>query len=446
MAFSPRTAPVFFTVWFGQFVSLVGTGLTSFGLAAWVFLETGSAAQLGFILAASAVPQLMMVPFAGALVDRWDRRLAMLVSDTGAAAGTLAIAVLVAGDSLEIWHLYPILAITGIFQSLQWPAYSAASTLLVPSEDYGRAAGLVQLADAAGTIVSPAAGGFLLAAAGLEWVLAVDIATFLVALLTLSVVRFPRPVRSQAGREGSGRFLSEAAYGLRYVHRRRGLLALLIYFSLVNVAFSFTWVLLFPVVLGFASEAALGTAISIAGFGGIAGGILMTVWGGGERKMPALLLSIATTGLGMSIVGLRPSLPLIVAGLFIVMVSVPVASGSSQAIWQSKVDPDVQGRVFSVRRLLSGAASPLAFFTAGGLVTLVQPWFESDGALAGSVGELIGTGPGRGAAFIIVVFGLLAVLVTGAARRHRPLWRVEDDLPDAVASDADPSSGSDLTT
>ena len=130
----------FFVVWSGQFVSLVGTNLTGIALAIWVFQETGSTTKLALVLFASQVPQLVATPIAGALADRWDRRVAMLVSDTGAGVGTLAIALLLLTDNLEIWHLYAALSFSGVFQALQWPAYSAATTLLVPKHHHGRAA------------------------------------------------------------------------------------------------------------------------------------------------------------------------------------------------------------------------------------------------------------------------------------------------------------------
>jgi MFS family permease len=181
----------FMVVWFGQVVSNLGSGMTAFGLGIWVYQETGSATQLAFIILASRVPALFVSPFAGALIDRWDRRWAMLLSDGGAAVGTLAIMLLLLTNSLELWHLYVALAVSGVFQAFQFPAYGAAITLMVDKDDYARASGFVQLAGSVGRVVAPAAAAAIVVWVGLTPLFIVDFVTFLVAVATLLSVRFP---------------------------------------------------------------------------------------------------------------------------------------------------------------------------------------------------------------------------------------------------------------
>jgi MFS family permease len=422
---------VFLVVWSGQFVSLVGTTLTHFALSIWVYQETGSATKLSFILLASQLPQLLFTPIAGALVDRWDRRWAMILSDAGAGIGTLAIALLVFTDNLQLWHLYVALSFSGMFQAFQWPAYSAATTLLVSKEQYGRAAGMVQMADAAGQVIAPALAGAALAFGGLETVIFIDVATFLFAVLALLAVRFPRPEQSAAGAGAGGSLLSEARFGWTYIKERKGLLALLVYFSSVNLVFGFVGVLVFPLILGFADEVAMGNAFTAAGLGMVVGSVVMSAWGGPKKRIYGVLGGDIVLGIALVLWGIRPSLVPIVIGGVIAFFVIPIANGSSQAIWQAKVEPDVQGRVFAVRRVLAQVAGPVAMLLAGPLADSVfEPLLQEDGALADSVGRIIGVGPGRGIALLFIILGGLSIVFTLIAYMYPKLRNLEDDIPD----------------
>jgi DHA3 family macrolide efflux protein-like MFS transporter len=429
-------ARVFTIIWVGQFVSLVGSGLTGFALGVWVYLTTGSVTQFSLILLSTAVPAIVMSPIAGALVDRWDRRKAMILSDSGAALSTLAIAVLLTMDSLEIWHIYIIMATSSAFSSFQWPAYSAATTLLVPKKHLGRAAGMVQTAQAVGQIVSPALAGMLLVTVEIWGIILIDFATFLFALVTLLMVRFPHPEITAEGKAGKGSLLGEALYGWYYITARRGLFSLLIFFAVINFVFGFADVLFVPLVLSFTSPVMLGTLSSIGGLGMLAGGILMSVWGGPKRRIHGILGSSLLLGALVALGGLRPSVLFLAGVIFFVLFSLPIINSCSQAIWQTKTAPDIQGRVFAVRRMIGGSIMPLSYIVAGPLADSVfEPLMAVNGALAGSVGKIIGVGPGRGIGLLFIVVGVLCVLTTAASYLYPPLRFVEDDLPDVVGED-----------
>ena len=429
----------FVIVWVGQLISLVGTALTGFALALFVYTETGSATQLSFVLLASQLPQIVFTPIAGALVDRWDRRIAMIVSDTGAGAATAVLATLLVTDSLQIWHLYPILAVQGLFQTFQFPAYSAATTLLVHKDNYGRAAGMIQLADASGHVIAPAAAGVILVAGGLGAVVAVDVVTFVIAVGTLLIVRFPRPEVTDESVAAAGSIRSEIVFGLSYLRERSGLLALLGYFAVVNLIFGFVGVLVFPLVLGFASEQATGSVVSIGALGMIGGSLLMSAWGGPKRRVFGVIWGVAALGASLVLAGLRPSLPLVTAAISLLFFAVPIANASSQAIWQAKVAPDVQGRVFAVRRTLGQISAPLALIAGGPLLDRVfQPLMEPGGGLADTVGSIIGTGDGRGAALFVIVLGALGLVVSLFALSYPRLRNLEAELPDAVPDEPPP--------
>lgn len=422
----------FMVVWAGQLVSGLGSGMTRFGLAIWVFLETGSAAQLAFLVIASSVPLLMMSPFAGALVDRWDRRIAMLVSDAGAAAATVVAIALVASGGLEVWHLYITLAVAGAFQAFQFPAYSAAITLLVRSDDYARASGLVQLAGSVGNIAAPALAAVIVVRFGLGAIFAIDLVTFGIATGTLLFVRFPRHESLAGSGTGLRALLREARDGLNFVMERRGLLIILTSFLIVNYAFAFQTVLQVPLLLSITSEATAGAVVSFGAVGLFVGSLAVSLTGRPHDRVLGLYTGIGAMGLGLLLVGLRPSLILIVVGAVVLNLSHPAAGAGSQAIWQAKVPPGMQGRVFAVRQMSAIASSPIAFLSAGWLADSVfEPWFAAE--RESLLTNFIGAGPGRGIGAMYVLMGVLVLIVAITAWRHPRIRNLDTEIPDVQA-------------
>src|SRR3972149_4016430 len=212
VAVTPSTSMrTFFTVWGGQLGSFLGSAMSAFGLQLWVYAETGSVTNLALVALAFALPAVLISPFAGALVDRWDRRKVMLASDAVAGVATLCVAGLYATDSLHLWHIYVLVAVGSMGSAFQAPAWLASIPLLVPKPHLGRANGLVQLNDGLSLVMAPALAGVVLVASGLGAILLIDVATFLFAVGTLAVVRFPRPEGHAATSTGS--MLGDAAPG-----------------------------------------------------------------------------------------------------------------------------------------------------------------------------------------------------------------------------------------
>lgn len=429
---SPMTLRTFLTVWAGQLVSITGTTLTGFGLQVWVYLETGSVTRLAMVSLAFALPSVLLSPVAGALVDRWDRRLTMLGADLLAGITTLVLAALYFTGHLQIWHLYLLIGIGALGNAFQAPAWMAAIPLLVPKKHLGRANGLVQVNDAVGLVAAPAIAGAMLATVGLGAVLLADVATFVVAVATLVAVRFPATPRGEHAATGSLR--ADIAAGWHYLRQRGGLLWLLVIYAGVNFVLAFVDTLLIPLVVSFASEAAAGGILSAAGVGMLAGSLLMSAWGGPRRRRVAWIMGgIAVGGLCVIAAGLRASLPVIAAGSVLLMLGTPVVNTASQVIWQLKVAPEMQGRVFALRRMVSQAAFPLGIVLSGPLADGVfEPWLAPGGALAGSAGRVIGTGPGRGIAFMFILAGLGTILMAAAGWLHPRVRRLEEEIPDQI--------------
>ncbi|MEA2009942.1 MAG: MFS transporter [Actinomycetota bacterium] len=429
----------FFVVWAGQLVSLIGTNLTGFGLSIYVFQQTGSVTQLATVMLASQLPQILITPFAGALVDRWDRRKAMILADAGAGIGTIVLVVLYLTGSLALWNIAIAVAISGLFQAFQWPAYQAAMAVLVPKEQFGRASGLVQMAEAIGQLGGPILAGFAIAFSGIGVVFAIDVVTFSVAIVALLVVRFPKPKESEAGAEGAGSLWHETKYGFKYLVARHGLMALLLYFAVINVAFGFVGPLFIPLGLSLTSEAGLGTAFTVASLGMLIGSIIASAWGGPKKRVLGLIVGGAVLGVVFAAVGFKASVFWITAVMFIGMLSIPTLNATSQAIWLAKVEPDLQGRVSAVRRFIAQGAVPIAYVLVGPLSDRVfEPVMAEDGALAGSIGEIIGTGFGRGYGLFFIVIGVFVVVASVVAWMYPPLRHLERDVPDAVQDSDSP--------
>lgn len=432
-----RELRTFLLIWLGQLVSLIGSGLTGFALGVWVYQRTGSVTQFALISLFTALPGIVFSPIAGALVDRWDRRRAMILSDAGAGLCTLSVALLFLAGRLEVWHIYMTMAISSTFSAFQWPAYSAATTLLVPKEHLGRASGMVQLGGAAAQIASPALAGALMGTIRVQGVMLIDFATFLFAVFTLLLVRVPRPETTAEGEAGQGSLLREAAYGWTYIRARPGLFGLLLFFAASNFATGIVQVLFTPLVLSFTTAAVLGVLLSIGGLGFLIGSLTMSVWGGPRRRVYGILGTHLLMGAVLFVAGFPPRAWTLGVAAFLCFFGMPISNGCSQAIWQSKTAPDVQGRVFAVRRMIAWASLPLAYLAAGPLADRVfEPLLTEGGLLASSVGQIIGVGVGRGVGLLFIILGFVILLATLVAYLYPRLRQVEAEIPDFVADEA----------
>jgi MFS family permease len=429
---------IFCVIWFGQLISTLGSGLTGFALGVWIYEQTGSTTLFAMNILAYTLPTLLMSPIAGALVDRWDRRWAMIISDTGAGLFTLIVWLLLSNSRLEVWHIYVATAFIAAFSTFQWPAYSAATTLLVPKKHLGRAGGMVQIGQAISQLISPAVAGALFVSAGLQSIILIDFITFGFAVLTLLAVRVPKPETSSAGEKGKGSLLHEAAFGWKYIAARRGLLALLFYFAAINFATGFFGPLLVPMILELAEPDTMGLIFSLVGVGMLISTFVMSAWGGPKRLVHGILVPGALMGIFIVFLGLRPSLVMISISGFLMMLIMPIPNGSSQALWQSKTAPDVQGRVFAVRRMIAQFTQPISIILAGPLIDRIfQPLMNDGGLLAESIGHIIGSGPGRGTGLLFILLGLFTFVVSTAAYSYPRLRFVEDELPDHIADQDD---------
>ncbi len=430
-----RGFTAFTLVWIGQLVSVLATQMSGFALSIWIYERTNSATALGLAQVFFITPFLLISPIAGAMVDRYDRKWMMALSDLSAGVATLAVLVLQGLGLLEVWHLYAAALLQGLGNAFQWPAYSAAISLMVPKEQLGRANGMMSLVEAGPAVIAPFAAGALLPFIGLTGVLTIDVVTFVVAVLALIVVVIPPAAVSAAGAAAAGSIWSEAAFGFRYIFARPGLLGLQLVFFFGNLLFGMIGTLAQPFILSRTHNDAftLGLVMGIGASGGVGGAILMSAWGGFKRRVHGIFGGWIVAAIGMLIVGLSTGLPGWIIGSVITFGVGPIMNASSQAIWQSKVEPDVQGRVFSARRLISWFAGPVSPIIAGVLADQVlEPAMQSGGALTPIFSPLVGVGPGAGIAVLFIVISVLTVAIGLVGYGVPDIRDVETRLPDAV--------------
>jgi MFS family permease len=430
----PARMLAFTIVWAGQMVSMLGTGMTRFALTIWAWQVTGEATALALVGFFSFAPLVLFSPFAGALVDRWNRKLVMMLSDLAAGLATIAILLLFVTDNLQIWHLYLAGAFAGTFEAFQFPAYSAAVSTMLPKSQYTRANGMLGLAESVSHIAAPLLAGFLLVAIDLNGILVVDIVTFLVAIGTLLLVHIPQPVGTEAGRQGQGNLWQESLYGFRYIIERPSLLGLQLIFSAGNFIGAAAFVLLPALILARTgnNEVVLGSIQSIVGIGGVIGGVMLSIWGGPKRRIHMLLLSWMLAGLlGELLMGLGQTFLIWGISAFCFGFFIPLINGSNQAIWQAKVVPDVQGRVFAARRMIAQISSPVAMLLIGPAVDyILEPAMMPGGGLAATFGALVGTGPGAGLGLMFAISGFLIAVIGLSGYTFQVVRYAEDILPD----------------
>jgi MFS transporter, DHA3 family, macrolide efflux protein len=424
----------FTIVWVGQAFSLLSTSMTNFALTIWAFEVTGSATALALVGFFYVTPLLIVSPIAGALVDRSNRKLMMMLSDIASGVATLGILILYLSGYLQVWHLYVAALISGTFQTFQWPAYSAALTLIVPKQHYARANALTDLAGNTSGIFAPLLAGALLGVIGLAGILAIDLVSLMIAIGALLIVHIPQPKATSEGLQGKGNIWKESIYGFRYILSRRSLLGLQLVFLFGNFFVTISHTLLAPMVLARTMNNSLifGSVQTAGAIGGVVGGLAMGIWGGPKKRIHGVLAGWAISSLlGPVVVGLGRSFPIWAVGSFFSAFFVPVINSSNQAIWQSKVAPDVQGRVFATRRLIAWFVNPLATLIAGPLADFVmEPAMLQGEVLAESLGWLVGTGVGAGMALIIIFSGFGASLVGGGGYFIRAIRDVEEIMPD----------------
>jgi MFS transporter, DHA3 family, macrolide efflux protein len=433
----------FSVVWFGQLISMTGSGMTRFALTIWVWQETGEATALALVALFSFAPGILLSPIAGAIVDRFSRKRLMILSDLAAGLSTVAILILYSAGSLEIWHLWAAGFFASAFEAFQFPAYSAAITTMIEKKHYTRANAMLSMVGSASIIIAPALAGALLPLLGISGIMIIDVVTFSFAIGALLLVVIPDPAETAAGRASRGSLLQESVFGFRYIFSNPSLLGLLLIFFTTNLTFGLSMILFAPMILSRTGNntVILGTTQMMFGIGGVVGGLVIAAWGGFKRRVHGVLLGLIIMSIfGQIVIGLGRSIHVWGFGAFMAMFFQPLVNGSSQGIWQAKVPPDIQGKVFATRRLIAQLSSPLAVIVGGRLADVFfEPAMAAGGAFARIFEPLVGSGPGSGMALLFVFAGVLGVIAGAVGYLVPAIRQVEDRIPDHDAAGSAPA-------
>ncbi|WP_327000301.1 amino acid adenylation domain-containing protein [Dactylosporangium sp. NBC_01737] len=401
--------PRFLGVAASQLVSMTGSAMTEFAVPVWIFLHTHSLFKLALFSTIALVPGMLVLPFAGALVDRHSRRAVMLASDGAALLIQGVFLALLLTDTLQIWHIYVLLAGLSIALTFQRLAYFSAVPQLVPKRYLGHANGMVQTGAGIAQFLVPVAAVGVMAAIGLDGILALDVASYAIAVIVLALVKFPA-LMGYRRREPMG---DEIRSGFRYAMGTPGFRAMLLFFAVSNLFLGPVIILVQPLVLSFADLRAV-THVAVAGGAGVvAGGLLMAVWGGpARRKMRGVLCSALTFAAFAALAGLYHSVALTAVGVFGMYAALTTMNAIYTTIIQVKVPPRAHGRVFAVNTVFAFGTLPIAFIVIGPAVSAA-----------------IGLGP------TYLLFGAAIAVIALAAMRYRPLARFDVDVPDTEPED-----------
>lgn len=429
----PPSMRRFLVVAAGQLVSITGSALTEFAIPLWIYLTTGSLARFALFSVLGLLPGMLVAPLAGTIVDRFDRRTVMLAGDAAAGGTQLVLGLLLWTGNLQTWHIYPLLVCLSVALTFQRLAYGSAIPQLVPKRFLGHANGVVQMAAGTAQLIVPLIAVGLMAAVGLEGILAIDVASYAVATLTVALIRFPATMAWKR-RES---VLAEMMGGIRHSWGNRGFRAMLFYFAVLNVFLSPLFLMISPLVLSFASLAEVGRVSFAGGLGAFLGGLVMAAWGGPRRRrLFGVLLSTLALSVFCLLTGLRADLFPIAVGAFGMSLCLTLLNGVYATIIQVKVPQRFHGRVIALNTLVAWSTLPIGF----GLVApygaqVFEPLLAPDGPLAGTVGAVLGTGPGRGIGFMYACFAVAIAVVALVALRIRVLRRFDVDVPDALPDD-----------
>jgi DHA3 family macrolide efflux protein-like MFS transporter len=379
----------FLIVWTGQAFSLLGSALTQFALVWWLTHTSGSARVLAFATMVAVLPRIFVSPFAGALVDRWNRRVIMMVADSLIALAIVVLAVLYALEAVRVCHIYVLMFLRAVGGAFHWPAMQASTTLMVPEKHLSRVGGLNQTLQGLTDIVAPPLAAVLLEVQPMQSILAIDVVTAILAVAPLCFITIPHPGRRAAP---GASVLADLRAGLRFVWGWPGLTMVIVIATLSNLltnpAFAIAPLLVSGHFGGGALE--LGWFQSAFGIGLVVGGLTLGVWGGTKRRVATMYLAQALGGICILVVGMAPAngFPLAVGAVFLVGFLSSIHNGSLLSVLQATVSPEVQGRVLTLMMSGSGVTTPLGLAIAGPVADAlgVRPWFAIAGLVTAGMG------------------------------------------------------------
>lgn len=432
----------FLMIWAGEFISSVGSGITAFALGVYVYQATGAATSVALITLCAFLPPVLLGPLAGVLADRFDRRALMIAGDLSSTLGLAFILVCLRLGDAALWQIYIGVTFSAIFVSLLEPAYKATVTDLLTEAQFAKASGLVQLAGAAKYLVSPAIAGFMLMAADIQTVLAIDIATFLIASLVIFIVKEQMNTKKRAAQAES--LAMELREGWNAIASNRGVFLLTMILSIMTFYVGFLQTLFTPMLLSFTDAATLGSVLSVCATGMVCSSLLISVFphsllsvfsgtllGVFDRKhryMRMMTYGICLTGFFFSLIGLTAEVHWITVAGFLFFFALPFINTSADVLIRTNIPHEAQGRAWGFVGILSQLGYAAAYALSGVLADEVfNPFLTENGLLASTIGQWIGTGQCRGIGLLFILSGALMMAMAAVVSKNRSIRMLEEE-------------------
>jgi len=400
----------FIILWLGQLFSSVGSNMTYFTLTLWVWQKTESATAVALILIFYQLPQVIITPLTGILIDRTSRKQLLIISDTGSAFCTISVGILAFLGILQVWHIYLIASVIGCFGNIQSLTYSTLIPLILPEKHHTRASSMGSMVVYGAGIISPALAGVLFPLIGLLGITLIDMVTFSIALITVLVINIPNPIKPKDEQKENIPHVKNLTFGFRYIYCHPELLSMVIMVSLFSFLNDIGETLYQPMILAKTdgNSQILGMVVAGGGFGGIVGGIVISIWGGFQQRSKGIFTGFIGTGLSTLILGLTSTLWIVAR--FAWSFHNPLIMSSYMAMWYEKTSTKIQGRVLAADYLIGIIVGTSASLTAGILADhIFEPLLQSQFSLSA----------GNGMALLIAVSGISIIILSLVASRFK---------------------------
>lgn len=400
----------FIIIWVGELISNIGSGMTAFALAIYIYQLTGSVTYVSLITLLAYMPTVLLSPIGGILADRYDRRMLMICGDSFSGLGLLYILLSIKYGSGGIFPICIGVTISSIFVALMEPAYRATVSDLLSEDEYAKASGMVQIAGNAKYLVSPAIAGILLSVSDISLILFLDFSTFAITILAVSIAR--RHLQKPKKKEEHESLIKEFREGFQLLNEKKEVQSLIVVMTLTCFFVGFIQTLIAPMILALSNAQTVGYIESICAVGMVAGSIFIGIFGIKKNKYWKVLFSASILcGVFMVFAGLRTNLLFISGALFLFFLTLPFINTCGEVLLRVSVSNDLQGRIWGLVSLLTQVGMIIAYATCGVIAdTVFEPMFLHSGLLAQNIGKIIGTGEGRGMAFMLVLSGLGMIL------------------------------------
>lgn len=413
----------FFILWITQSFSELGSAMTNFALVIWIYKNSGSALTTAMLSVCSYAPYVIMSIFAGAVSDKWNKKVIILVCDSFAAVCTVVVMILLKNNCLQVWHLYVINALNGLMNTIQQPSSDVALTLLIPEKYYQKTSGMRSFSNSLITVLTPAFASALLTFAGIETVIAFDLVTFTTAFIVL--LFFIKIPEIKKGEETES-FVKSVNSGISWLKENKGILWLMIFLSAINFISSIYESVLPAMILSKADETALGAVNACVGIATLIGSVIVTLMHQPKNRVKVicgcLFFSMSTENFLLAF-GKNPFIWCI--GALFGWICIPVMNANMDVIFRTNIPADMQGRIYSVRNTLQFFTIPLGYFLGGFLLDNIFEPFVSCVSENFFIKTFFGTEKGGGASLLFFIIGIAGVLICIVFSNNRYIGKMK---------------------